>query len=323
MKLSLKHRPKLPDNQLRKPIRRTPPIDRTRTFTQTFSYHASRAQTELNTGRETWSDKPGHRTVPSQLQRIRMHWHWAWLAGGALLIAGVVLQLQLSNIPKVVSLIPASDAPFLQDSVVYQQAATKLIESSVVNRNKLTINTLGIADTLKQQFPELQSVTVTLPLLGDAPIIYLRPADPALILVTANKSFIVDKRGRALAEVQSQAQLMRLRLPTVTDQSNLSFKYGDQALSRQTTAFIQTIARQHAAQKAEIQAMTLPSAASELDVYLTGKSYFIKYNLQHADEQSANLQAGSYAAVTRHLTTKDIVPSHYVDMRLQGRAYYK
>lgn len=304
----------------RNPVRRQSSQD-DRSYAKSFSYYANRSQSELNTGRETWADKPTPRRVPGRLQKLRAH--WTMVAGGVLLLAVVVYQLQLSSTPNVVSLVTASDAPFLRDTETYQQAATQLIDGSTTNRNKLTIDTSGIALKLRQQFPELETVTVTLPLLGDRVNVYVKPADPALVLATASQSFVIDERGRALSEARSQSQLTRLQIPTVTDQSNLVFKLGSQALSRQTTAFIQTVARQHRANNIEITAMTLPAAASELDVYVTGQPYFIKYNIHDGDAEAASLQTGSYIATSRHLKAKNIVPSQYIDVRLQGRVYYK
>lgn len=291
---------------------------------RTFSYYANRSQAELNTGRESLSDKPLPRRLPGRFHRLRIH--AGWVTGGVLLLAVVLYQLQLSSTPKVVSLVPASDAPFLRDGRVYQEAATKLISNTPTNRNKLTINTTAISSQLREQFPELQSVTVGLPLIGDTPTIYLRPADPALVLVTDNETFIVDQQGRALSTMTSEAQLTRLKVPTVTDNSKLNFELGDQALSRSVTTFIQTVARQHRAHKADIRAMILPAGSSELDVYPAGKPYFIKYNVHTATadaEKAATLQAGTYEAVRRHLEAKNQTPDQYVDVRLPGRAYYK
>ncbi len=304
----------------RHPVRRTA-NRQDQSYSKPFSYYANRSQSELNTGRETWADKPVPRRTPGRLQKLKAH--WTMIAGGVLLLAVVIYQLQLSSTPNVVSLVAASDAPFLRDTKIYQQAATKLIDNSTTNRNKLTIDTSGIAASLRQQFPELETVTVTLPLLGDRANIYVKPADPALVLATANETFVIDERGRALSEARSQAQLTRLQIPTVTDQSNLAFKLGSQALSRQTTAFIQTVARQHRAHKIDVRAMTLPPAASELDVYITGKPYFIKYNIHDGDAEAASLQTGSYIATSRHLAAKNITPAQYIDVRLQGRVYYK
>jgi hypothetical protein len=231
--------------------------------------------------------------------------------------------MQLVSTPDVVSLVPAADAPFLRDTRVYTEAAAKLIGSSATNRNKMTINTAGIASGMQAQFPELHSVTVAVPLIGDTPTVYIRPADPELTLVTAGGTFIIDRHGRALGEPRASGQYSQLGLPTVTDQSSLTFKLGDQALPRSTALFIRTVARQYDAQRATIKAMTLPAGRSELDVYPSGKQYFVRYNIQDATEKAAELQSGAYFAANRHLTGKRITPSQYVDVRLQGRVYYR
>lgn len=289
-----------------------------------FSYYANRSQADLNTGRESLAGRPSERRASTRLQKLRRH--SGWVIGSGLLLAAVLYQLQLSSAPRVVSLIPAAEAPFLRDTSVYARAAGKLIASSPANRNKLTINNAAIAADLRKQFPELQSVTVGLPFLGGQPTIYVRPADPALVLATNNETFIIDQQGRALSTLTSEAQLERLRVPSVTDKSNLGFKLGDQVLTRSVTAFIQSVARQHRAQSLDIRAMVLPAGASQLDVYPAGKDYFIKYNTQAsaADaSEAASLQAGSYEAVRRHLEVKRVTPTEYIDVRLPDRAYYK
>jgi len=301
----------------REPARRMNPESQNRAF----SYFASRSQSELNVGREAVANTPVKRRASSKLRRMRSH--AGWLAGGVLVFGVVVYQMQLSSTAKVVSLVPAADAPFLRETRVYAEAAAKLIDSSAANRNKMTINTSAITSGLQSQFPELQSVTVAIPLLGDTPTVYIRPADPALVLVTAGGTFVVDRQGRALGEPTGSDSFSQLGLPTVTDQSSLTFRLGDQALPRATAQFIETIDTQYDAQRTEIKAMTLPAASSELDVYPAGKPYFVKYNIQDPTEQAAKLQSGAYFAAFRHLASKRITPSQYVDVRLQGRVYYK
>jgi hypothetical protein len=66
--------------------------------------------------------------------------------------------------------------------------------------------------------------------------------------------------------------------------------------------------------------MTLPPATSELDVRVAGQPYFIKFNLQSGD---ARQQAGTFLATQSHLQSQNIVPSTYIDVRVDGRSYYK
>lgn len=288
---------------------------------RTFSYYAARSQADFNTGREAVQDKPPLRRLPTRFQRLRKH--SGWLAGFVLLLGLVIYQLQLSTVPKVVSLADSSDVPFLQDSKVYQTAARDMFAESAANRNKLTVNAGGIAKRLQQRFPELQSVSVSLPILGSTPTVYVRPAEPAMVLAATNGTFVVGENGRALAEATAGTNLSRLHIPSVTDQSGLGVKVGAQVLPRSATAFISTVSTQLASQKITVQSMTLPAAAGELDVYIAGKPYFAKFNVEKASTDNALQQVGTLMAVLKRLDREGRAPAQYIDVRLDGRAYYK
>lgn len=302
----------------RDPQRRTlPNVGQNRTF----SYYAARSQAELNTGREAVQEKPPLRRLPTRFQRLRKH--SPWLLGGLLVLALGVYEMQLSTTAKVVSLAHSSDAPFLQDSKIYQQAASQMFAETASNRNKLTVNVADIASRLQQRFPELQEVSISLPIIGDTPTIFVRPAAPAMVLAASNGTFIVDENGRALAEATAGTNLRRLQVPSVTDQSGLSVRLGKQVVPRSAAAFINTVAMQLQAQKIGVQSMTLPVAAGELDVYISGKPYFVKFNIQKGSEDSPLVQVGTLIALLRKLEREGRAPVQYVDVRLEGRAYYK
>jgi hypothetical protein len=291
---------------------------------KTFSYYASRSQSEVATGREALQNKPAIRRIPTRFQRLRAHAGWFML--GLAVIAVVIYELQLSTTPRVVALTPSSDAPFLQDSATYQREAQKLFEASAANRNKLTLNTTEITAMMRQKFPELEEVSILLPVLGSTPTMYVRPADPSLVLAATNGTFVVDEYGRALAELKNNAsatQLGKLGVPTVTDQSSLSAKLGQQVLPSDATKFIATVMGQLKAKGVSVQSMTLPAAAGELDVYISGQAYFVKFNLQEGGAEVADVQAGTFLAVKHQLEQQGKQPSQYIDVRLDGRAYWK
>ena len=284
---------------------------------RTFSYHAVRSQAEVNIGRELPQNKPLRR-LPTRLQRIRKH--SLWLTVTVLVLLAIGYQLQLSTTPRVISLATSSDAPSLQDVTVYQKAAHELFGDSAANRNKLTVNASDIASRLQQRYPELQEVSLAVPLVGSTPTLYVKPAEPALVLAATNGTFIVGENGRALSQVGSGAAVGRMQIPSVTDHSGLAVKAGQQVLPRSATAFISTVNDQLKLHNISVQSMTLPAAAGELDVYPTGKSYFVKFNLEQGSEDSVLIQVGTLLAV---LKKQQSAPTQYVDVRLEGRAYYK
>jgi hypothetical protein len=252
---------------------------------------------------------------------LRKHSGWLLLAV-ALIVLGIY-QLQLSTSPRVIALMSNADAPFLQDSNIYGTAAQKLFNASAANRNKLTVNASDIALELRRQFPELQEVSISLPLVGSQPTLYVRPAKPALVLAASNGTYVVDENGRALAEVTARTKLSSLKVPTVTDQSSLRVELGRQVLPRDATDFVGLVSAQLAKQKLSVQSMSLPAAAGELDVYVADKPYYVKFNLQQGSEDSAAVQLGTLIALVKKLDKDRVAPAEYIDVRLEGRAYYK
>ena len=287
---------------------------------QAFSYYAARSQSEVNLGREAIQNKPKLRRLPGRMQRLRKH--AGWLALGILAIGLLVYQLQLSSDAKVVVLSASSETPFLQETSVYQQAARKLFDDSAANRNKLTVDSTAVAAKLEAAYPELQEVSASLPLFGDRPVVYIRPAAPALVLAANNGTFIIDENGRALAAVSAENNPERLQIPTVTDQSSLAVRLGDQVLPSTVTGFISTIVGQLKAKQLEVQSMTLPAAAGELDVYISGQPYYVKFSIQQAGQKEGLRQIGTYLAVKKQFDGNGFKPAQYIDVRLGGRAYY-
>ena len=285
-----------------------------------FSYYAARSQSEINVGREAVSAKAPLRRLPGRLAKLRRH--AGWLSLGLIAVGLAAFQLQLSTMPQVVVLSATSETPFLKPSDTYRDSAQQLFNASAANRNKLTVNTSAVSAELEQQFPELQQVSVSLPIFGNTPTVYIRPAAPALILAAANGTFIVDENGRALSAVTGENNPEGLKVPTITDQSTLNVTLGEQVLPGNVADFVMSIASQFEAKQIGIQSMTLPAAAGELDVYIAGQPYFVKFNIQDAGRESSLRQIGTYLVLVQQLNKSGNKPAQYVDVRLEGRAYY-
>ncbi len=257
-------------------------------------------------------------------RRERLVRYWRQRLGmfvaGVVLIICVLYTLHLSTNPKVVSLAPASSGYFLQDDSIYQQAAAKEFASSVLNSNKVTINTIGIQQKLQHQFPELSEVSVTIPLMSHRPIVYLAPTTPSLILSTPQGSYVLDDTGKALINASAIAGIDKLKLPTVTDQSGLQVHQGAIALASSEVSFIHTVTAELQAKGVAIASLTLPAAAYELDVRPTGVGYYVKFNMH---QLTARQQSGTFLAVKQRLASQAVAPAAYIDVRLDGRAYYK
>lgn len=289
-----------------------------------FSYHANRNADLEYRARTALPEE-------NKSQRKRYHWWTAWFRNLGqrqvlLIFGGIIvfmLVVGLNSTPRVVFVgaDSTSDRIFLQNSKVYEQAAHQRFASSFANKNKLTVNTSAIADQLEQQFPELRTVSISLPVIGRQAVIYVQPAQPQLILATeSGDNFAVDSTGRALAKITGQTKLpSSVKIPTITDQSGIQLKLGSIALPNDSVSFISQVYGQLQAKSVATGKWTLSNGASELDVQVSGTPYFVKFNLRG----DAREETGTFLAVKQSLDARKVVPGQYVDVRVTGRAYYK
>lgn len=288
--------------------------------TNAYSYHARRSQEPAALGRKLFRDAVN---VNAQAAKQATN-YWLQRFGMLLILIAVgvsfVNAIELSSDPKILP-VDASQATFLRDTQTYQQAARKLFAGSFFNNNKITVNTGDITKQLQREFPELAVVSINLPLLGHRPIIYIESTLPEAVLTTAQGAmYIIDENGRAVSTA-SLTTAASLHLVPLTDASGTPVRVGGLALSSSAAVFIRTVAYQLQQKDVHVTTMSLPAGKSELDVYLSGQHYFIKFNLQNS--ASALQQVGTYLAVRHALAGRGVTPSQYIDVRLDGRAYYK
>jgi len=233
--------------------------------------------------------------------------------------ASVINVLSLSKDANVVLVNGQGSQKLLRPLATYQQAADRQLAGSIWNRNKITIDTAAVSRSLLQQFPELSSVSVTVPLLAHRPLVYVQPAQPTLLLIEGNGSFVIGSNGKALLAATGAAA-EQAGLPVVDDQNGLNVRLNHQALSANSITFITTVIGELAAKQFAVSGMTLPPGGAELDAHLAGQPYFIKFNLESTNAKG---EAGTFLATITQLRRQNVTPSQYVDVRVDGRAYYK
>jgi hypothetical protein len=307
------------------PIRRRPVAtggDRPSKPGQAFSYYSQRSvapgntgrqsvasETEVTTARTERAERSGRTTLRQRLLR--------WLAVALLLVLGAY-SLYLSPDPKVTLRTDQTTAYFLQDASVYHQTAASTLGSSPLNRVKLIASTDKVRLDLLQNYPEIQDVSVHLPLLAHRANVTIDPHRPSFVLTTtADTAFLLDSTGRALAS-SSQFSSDKLTVPTLHDKTGLEVSLGKRAVPSSTVSFATTVVNALKAGNAEPTTLTL-SSAYELDVTAAGAPYTIKFNIQADPLQ----QSGTYLAVRGRLSDEHATPKEYVDVRVPGRAYYK
>lgn len=284
-----------------------------------FSYHSRRAERldAPNRQQPTSSRPPGIAVVVFWRRRL------GFLIGSIIILVCVVNILMLSTSPRLEVIDTGNTGNyFTRSQATYQQAASRVLASSLWNRNKITVNTASVASQLMRQFPELSSASVTLPLIGHRPIVYVQISQPAFIFNASNGSYVLDASGKALA-LSANVATAKLHLPEVTDQTGLRARLGSGVLTSADTTFIRTVLAELAARQVAVGAVDLPAgAADELDIHLSNQNYYVKFNM-HAGSGDAREQAGAFLATQARLKSENITPSRYIDVRVDGRAYYQ
>lgn len=280
-----------------------------------FSYYTQRSDNAETLGRGT-----DHIVERSGRARAVLH-NRLILTTGLIVCLGIIgYSLILNDNPRVIKVNSGGSAYFMQDSEAYVRTIHKTLTSSILNSNKLTVNTNGIATDLKQNFPEIADVDVVRPLIGQSLLVRITPSVPSFILTTTDsKAFLLDKNGRALVSTSQIVDNGELSVLTIHDASGLPVKLGSQALPRSIIEFTETVTHILAQQKVSISSLTLPRATSELDVAIGGTPYFVKFNLQG----DAVGQAGTFLSTKARLERDKITPAAYIDVRVSERAYYK
>lgn len=280
-----------------------------------FSYSSRRSETEQNIGRQTQRDERAtSRHAKNFLRKVGL------IVLMLAVIVSAVNILSLSTNPKVLPLEGDKSSAFLSDTNVYEEYSSKVLSNSIWNRNKITVKSEEVSQQLVEQYPELSSASMTVPLLAHRPIIYVQPAKPVLVISARNGAFVVASNGKALLRANVSSELNKYNLPLLNDLSGLKLRVGQSALQARDVRFIQTVLTELSAKQYNVESMSLPATSSELDVKIAGQPYLIKFNLQ---SDTARQQAGTFLSTMQYLKKQNAVPAKYVDVRVNGRAYYQ
>ena len=238
------------------------------------------------------------------------------------IIIAVVNLLYLSPTPKVFLLNNNTKVSALYDSLYGQNIYSfvkNYLDSSLFNYSKLSINLNNLNSSVTSKFPIVTNVSYNIPLLNSRVEIYLTTSSPVLLVSSNNHEYVVNQTGQVVLINHNYRAIAQLSLPTIV--MNLSnIKLGESLFRQQEISFIQTINQQLLIKNYQITDMKVSGSGEELDVYLAGKPYYIKFNLAGGD---ALLEAGRFLAAINYLNVKKITPSQYIDIRSGGRVFYK
>lgn len=286
------------------PVQRTPHIERQKQ--SAFQYSSNRSQSD-RVGKERNSEEKGTTLKKSARRSVYV------LALVLVAIAAVYISL-LSADPK---LLIANEQQPLRDS--YQKTVVDIAAKDFSSRSKLTINRKKISQSLQAEYPEITTADVTTPVFGRRAIIKVALANPALILNSADKSYVLDSQGVVLFDITSKNSMKTDSLLQINDQTQTPVIIGKPAFTSAQVNFIAEIKNQSQAKKMEFNTAIITAGGGELHVKHGGLPYIVKYSLYENPRKSF----GTFIATKEQLDRSRLKPAEYIDVRVPERAYIK
>ncbi|GAC1392680.1 MAG: hypothetical protein NVSMB46_09210 [Candidatus Saccharimonadales bacterium] len=274
-----------------------------------FSYRANRSREEESIGR--------HQQLNDSIKTNQWFYRIPTVISCGVILISFLFATTLNTTP-LIKLTPSKEN-ILQQKNTYIEAANELLNRSLLNRSKFTVDTENVSSQLKQKYPELERVTFQIPLINRTPVITLTQSDPVFSIANQiSGEYIIDIQGKALVKSSDNRSAAVLALPKIIDESNLKYESGKNILPSSSVKYIQMIIDQFKAKNISIQSLTLPAVPEELDVKVVGESYVIKFNIL----SDARISAGMYF-VLRAKEPSRLNNIQYIDLRVEERAYIK
>jgi len=182
-----------------------------------------------------------------------------------------------------------------------------------------------VEDEIKSKYPEVQAAELKsfnpMSTSMKATLQFRKPA--FLWQDVSRQQRFVDDRGVLFSNNYSDAKLKDLII--IQDDSGLVLDSGNTAVGRTTAKIIGelpsklTTVKVVGSKKTGIDKVVIPKSTRELRVYPKGAGYFVKITTSRGVED----QIKELDSLMKYLAGKKIIPSQYVDVRLEGKAFYK
>lgn len=252
---------------------------------------------------------PSAKAARNKLPRLQLMTRWAVVLG-VVFIIGWVLSASVNPIVRI-----SEDEITIKPQSEYEESAKTIIESSILNRTKLTFDYLGFELKMKEKYTEISSVETSFALIGSRPVVRLKYHDPVIIVESLGKKWLVDNRGVVLSEATSESY----KLPILTDEIGLAREVGEYILSSNDVEFILYIHKIAKEKGIGIDKYTTPLVSKQLNVKVAGEGYYTKFNLsEEVDEQ-----AGTWLVARDKFKELNQTPAEYVDVRASEKVFWK
>jgi cell division protein FtsQ len=180
-------------------------------------------------------------------------------------------------------------------------------------KNLLLLDTRGLQKRLLATQPQLTEANISRHWPRTV-LLKVTERQPNMTWRTGGKTYLLSGDGVIAAEAGDIGG----RLPVVEDTTNLPVKAGDKVVPAKFVSFCLELVGSLPKQGVQITGLKIPESTTEVFV-VTNQNYYIKFDT----ERSASAEVGDLSRVLAQLKSQNKKPTEYVDLRIEGKAYYK
>ncbi len=194
---------------------------------------------------------------------------------------------------------------------VYSEVDT-LVFHSLGQGNELTIDTVALASKLQQTDPRLRNVNVVRQWPHGLNI-SAQLKQPSLGWSSDGAFYVLDKDGTVIGQLPAGSNL-----PLVTDDSNLPVTLGKVVAPTEFIEYVTALVPQLRANGVTVKGIDIKDTTFDLYV-TTGQGYQLIFDTP----RTVDSEIADYKVVMQTLAKQHATPSKYIDLRIQGRAYWQ
>jgi cell division septal protein FtsQ len=266
------------------------------------------ARPELDRSERGGNKKNNQRSVPSinKSRVLRL-----FLAVGV--VIGILYVARLSANPVLI----VNTTPALGRTEAYQQGASEILSLTPLNRTKFTLQRAGFIEKMLEEFPEIESLTISTPMLGSRPVIHIKESRLVFRLESNAKTYVVNDSGVVVGE--SKDFVLEPRSVAIRDESGVEVTKGARVLRSDDAEFFVRTDALLGAKGRVLQTIRITSVPRE--AYLVIKD--LPYTLRVYLDDSPDTQMASFFSAEKTLGERGERPATYMDLRAGEKVFWQ
>lgn len=243
-------------------------------------------------------------------------WPWKKLVRPAIVVLALALlayAIIASSLFKIHTI--QVDGAFTLSNESIRQQAKDVITSSPLTQNIIFVPTGKISDELKKQNYQIAQAEVTRSGLNSITI-KITEQKPSILWSSGNTLSVIGANGHAYdGEITT---IMKEKLVTVVDTTNLPVKKGEKVVSQEFVDFINKLNEQLPNMGVAVKQYQIGDTTTELQA-ITVAGYHIRFDTTRPVEE----QLQDLSAVLAQMKKQGKKAVEYIDLRINGKVFYK